>query len=128
MLDPPPKYPYPTVTLPVPPNNSASSLPMATSATAGSQSVKSLSRVERNEGEGVTDGEGDGGEGSLDVQGAEDRSSWFARWREGRTTFHRPEPNEWLVRHAKHILVTILGGEDRAWVLVPLAGKSVDMW
>ncbi len=45
---------------------------------------------------------------------------WQPKWQEGQTAFHEGAPNELLVRHAKQ-----LGAHAR--VLVPLAGKAVDL-
>ena len=45
---------------------------------------------------------------------------WQARWQEGQIGFHEGSPNELLVRHAAR-----LGEKTR--VLVPLAGKAVDL-
>ena len=45
---------------------------------------------------------------------------WHARWKEGRTGFHEGKPNVFLARHDD-----VLG--PHTTVLVPLAGKSVDM-
>lgn len=47
---------------------------------------------------------------------------WRARWRDGLTGWHREEPNPHLLRHA----IDLLGDGSRS-VLVPLAGKSVDL-
>jgi len=47
---------------------------------------------------------------------------WHARWREGRTGFHRPEVNPWLV---ERLPALALGGDAR--VLVPLCGKTLDL-
>lgn len=47
---------------------------------------------------------------------------WLARWREGRTGFHRDEPMPLLTKHWPE-----LGLPAGSRVLVPLCGKSLDM-
>lgn len=49
-----------------------------------------------------------------------DLSFWHERWEQRQIGFHEGKPNDLLVRHAG-----LLDGRDR--VLVPLAGKTVDM-
>lgn len=49
-----------------------------------------------------------------------DPDYWRARWTQGRTGWHQGQPNEHLVAHFE-----ALGSPRR--VLVPLAGKSVDL-
>jgi thiopurine S-methyltransferase len=49
-----------------------------------------------------------------------DPDFWRARWREGRTGFHRNEVHPLLERHAARL-------PSGARVLVPLAGKTLDM-
>ncbi|MEZ4237736.1 MAG: thiopurine S-methyltransferase [Myxococcota bacterium] len=50
-----------------------------------------------------------------------DKGFWHDRWAEGRTAFHNDEVNPLLVRHHE-----VLAGAGR--VLVPLCGKSLDLW
>lgn len=52
---------------------------------------------------------------------SENKQFWEQAWADGRTRFHRPDPNAGLVKYAS----TIFDSGDR--VLVPLCGKSVDM-
>ncbi|MEC4767812.1 thiopurine S-methyltransferase [Halomonas sp. CUBES01] len=47
---------------------------------------------------------------------------WRARWQEGRIGFHLPRPHPALQRYWP-----LLGVPDRAKVLVPLCGKTLDM-
>lgn len=49
-------------------------------------------------------------------------SFWLERWAEGRTGFHNPAVNPLLQRHH----AAVLAGRGR--VLVPLCGKSLDLW
>lgn len=51
-----------------------------------------------------------------------DAEFWHERWREGRTGFHRPEVNPWLVAHLPRLALAA-----GARVLVPLCGKSLDL-
>lgn len=47
---------------------------------------------------------------------------WHRRWREGRIAFHQPRANPHLVEHWP-----LIGAEPDSAVLVPLAGKSLDL-
>jgi thiopurine S-methyltransferase len=47
---------------------------------------------------------------------------WHARWREGRTGFHKPAVNPHLVANLEHLGAP----QGEAAVFVPLCGKSVD--
>ena len=49
-------------------------------------------------------------------------TDWLQRWREGRTGWHQSEPTPLLIRHW-----SALGLPAGSRVLVPLAGKSLDM-
>jgi thiopurine S-methyltransferase len=48
------------------------------------------------------------------------RTDWHDRWDEGRIGFHRAAVNDHLVDHLEHL--------PKGRVLVPLCGKSVDLW
>jgi len=56
---------------------------------------------------------------------------WQARWQEGRTGWHREQPQPWLLAHRAELLpppagpTPVAGAPPR--VLVPLCGKSVDL-
>jgi len=45
---------------------------------------------------------------------------WHDRWNENRIGFHKEEPNVNLIRHLDHL--------PKGRVLLPLAGKSEDLW
>ena len=45
---------------------------------------------------------------------------WHERWNEDRIGFHKDAPNENLIRHLDHL--------PKGRVLLPLAGKSEDLW
>ncbi len=47
---------------------------------------------------------------------------WISRWEQGRTAFHRPTVQPWLVAHVER-----LAPRGDECVLVPLCGKSVDL-
>lgn len=51
-----------------------------------------------------------------------ERSFWLQRWASGRIGFHNSEVNSLLQRHHE----AVLAGRGR--VLVPLCGKSLDLW
>ena len=51
-----------------------------------------------------------------------EHSFWRARWREGRTGFHRDSTNNHLLKHWSSLDL-----DESARVLVPLCGKSLDM-
>lgn len=51
-----------------------------------------------------------------------DKSFWLDRWDTDRTGFHNPAVNALLERHH----AAVLAGQAR--VLVPLCGKSLDLW
>lgn len=51
---------------------------------------------------------------------------WEARWKEGRTGWHRDRPQPWLVAERDWFLAARSGGAAPR-VLVPLCGKSVDL-
>jgi thiopurine S-methyltransferase len=52
-----------------------------------------------------------------------DRSFWQERWDQGRTGFHEGRPNDQLVAHVERIAPA-----PGKRILVPLAGKAVDVW
>lgn len=54
-----------------------------------------------------------------------DREFWTKAWEEGRTAFHEGAPNELLVKHVAELGPAKGSGKRR--VLVPLAGKAVDL-
>lgn len=49
-----------------------------------------------------------------------DRTPWHDRWHEGRIGFHLPAVNEHLIEHLAEL--------PRGRILVPLCGKTVDLW
>lgn len=53
------------------------------------------------------------------------REFWTKAWDEGRTAFHEGAPNDLLVKHAAELGPAPSSGKRR--VLVPLAGKAVDL-
>lgn len=57
-----------------------------------------------------------------------DADFWHERWRENRIAFHQGRANALLERHHHRLLPEGAGGADRPVVLVPLCGKSQDMW
>ena len=61
----------------------------------------------------------DGTERKLTALG---RSFWQKRWDDGQTGWHEGKPNDLLVRHLGR-----LGLAPKSRVLVPLAGKAVDV-
>jgi thiopurine S-methyltransferase len=50
---------------------------------------------------------------------------WNGRWQSNQTAFHEGKPNDFLVAHLD--AVRTLVGKEKLRVLVPLAGKSVDV-
>lgn len=50
-----------------------------------------------------------------------ERTFWQERWEQGKLGFHEGKPNDFLKKHA-HLF------DERRRVLVPLSGKSHDLW
>lgn len=57
-----------------------------------------------------------------------DAEFWHERWRANRIAFHQNRVNALLERHHHRLLRVSAGGPDRPVVLVPLCGRSLDMW
>ncbi len=53
---------------------------------------------------------------------------WFERWREDRIGFHQPDHNRHLVAHGRAVFGETQSGEVSRRVLVPLSGKSLDLF
>ena len=57
-----------------------------------------------------------------------DAEFWHERWRENRIAFHQNRVNPLLERHHHRLLPGATGRGEKPVVLVPLCGKSEDMW
>ncbi len=62
---------------------------------------------------------------ARDQEAAEARAMWAKRWDEGQIGFHEGVPNDLLVKHVARLGAEPSGRARR--VLVPLAGKAVDL-